>query len=72
MGTFDQHHQHITNEEIQALKGVGGHFPYQAWEAERRPTQCQPLESYLSKLFTELLAPTYLTALETMDEVIDS
>lgn len=28
MGTYDQHHQHITNEEIQALKGVGGHFPY--------------------------------------------
>ena len=46
MDTYDQHHQHFTNEEIQALKGIGDHFLYEAW-VERRLTQCQPQESYL-------------------------
>ena len=72
MDTYDQHHQHFTNEEIRALKGIGDHFPYEAWEVERRPTQCQPQESYLSKFLIALLAATYLTGLKTMDEVIDS
>ena len=35
MGTYDQHYQHFTNEEIQALKGVGGHFPYYAGDQPR-------------------------------------
>ena len=37
MDTYDQHHQHFTNEEIQALKGIGDHFLYEAW-VERRLT----------------------------------